>query len=118
MKRILTLLLSCLLCLCLVGCAKAVSGTYKLDYITTDGVRVSPSTLGLNMSFELLEDGIGTATYGPATVDLTWVEEGNELLISSENQELRFSRDGNTLVLHDDGTMLFFTLAEEEKEDK
>ncbi|MBQ1411488.1 MAG: hypothetical protein IIY94_09450 [Oscillospiraceae bacterium] len=117
MKRITTLFLALLLCFSLAGCSKTVGGIYKLDYITTDGVRLPPSNLGMNISFELLEDGIGTATYGATTLNITWAEDGDEVVVKSEDRSLRFSHDGENLILHSDGTILFFVPQETEEEE-
>ena len=117
MKRLIILLAAAMLLL-LAGCSKAVGGSYRLEYITSDGVRLPPSNLGMNISFELSEDGIGTAVYGSTPMDITWVEEGSEVVVTSPYAELRFSRDGDNLILHDNGTLLFFTPVEEEEDDK
>ena len=117
MKRILTLAVILILLLTLVGCSDDVGGSYQLEYITSDGVRMSPSTFGMNIYFELSEDGIGTATYGGTTVDITWIDEDNEVVITSQHETLRFTRDGSNLVLHSDGTLLFFVREEEEEDD-
>ncbi len=117
MKQILALFFALTICLSLTGCSDAVGGTYRLDYATADGVRLPPSKFGMNISFTLEEDGIGTATYSGTTTNLTWAEEGSEVVVTNDNKELRFYRDGKNLVLHDNGTMLFFVLEEEEEED-
>ena len=62
MKRMITLLLCAALLLSLAGCAKAAGGSYKLEYITADGLRIPPGGFGLNISFELDSDGVGTAS--------------------------------------------------------
>lgn len=108
MRRFLRILTAALLLLCLTACAHSVNGSYKLSYITFDGLRVSPSGYGLNISFELTEDGVGSASYSGTTVDISWVEDGDEILVTGPMGELRFARDGEKLVLHDEGTMLFF----------
>lgn len=117
MKRILTILLALMLCFCLSACSKEVGGVYKLEYITTDGVRISPSSLGMNISFAFSEDGTGTATYSGQTLAITWAEDDDGLLVTGPHEELHFSWDGSTLVMHDEGSMLFFTHVEEEEED-
>lgn len=117
MKRMLVLLLSMILCFCLMGCSNAVGGTYKLEYSVANGVRIPPSNVGMNITFELNEDGSGTALYGADTQVITWVEDGSTVVVSGSNGELRFSKDGENLVLHDEGTMLFFMLQEEEETD-
>ena len=117
MKKIMALFFALTICLSLVGCSKAVGGTYKLEYITADGVRLPPSNFGMNISFDLEEDGVGTATYGITTQDITWAEDGSEVVLTSAEKELRLYRDGKNLILHDEGTMLFFTLEDEEEEE-
>lgn len=118
MKRILIVTLSLLLCLSLAGCSKSVGGTYKLEYITSDGVRLPPSNLGLNITFELDEDGIGSAEYGSTSLTITWAEDGNDVVVRSQDKELRFSRDGKKLILHDEGTILYFVPEETEEEEE
>lgn len=117
MKRILALSFALIACLTLAGCSKDVGGTYRLDYATADGVRISTSNLGITTSFTLEEDGVGTATYSGTTMGITWAEDGNEVVVTNNKKELRFYRDGKNLVLHDNGTMLFFALEEEEEDD-
>ena len=117
MKRILTIFLVLLLCFSLSACSRDVSGVYKLEYITTDGVRISPSTLGMNISFTFSEDGTGIATYSGQALDITWAEEDDGLLVTGPYETLHFAWDGSTLVLHDEGSRLFFTHVEEEDED-
>ena len=117
MKRILVLFLAFMLCCSLSGCSKSVGGSYNLEYITADGVRIPPSNLGMNISFELDEDGNGTASYGSTDLDITWLEEGNEIVVRSQDKELRFSRDGKNLILHDEGTILYFAPVEEEEDE-
>ena len=117
MKRVLCLLLATVLCLFFTACSKGVGGSYQLEYITTDGVRLPPSNLGMNISFELQEDGVGSASYGSTTVKITWAEDGNEIVVKSDDSELRFSRDGEKLILHDEGTILYFVPETEAEED-
>lgn len=117
MKRVFILLLATVLCLSITACSKGVGGSYQLEYITTDGVRLPSSKLNLNISFELLEDGAGSASYGSTTVKITWAEEGNKIVVKSSDAELRFSRDGKKLTLHDEGTILYFVAATEAEED-
>ena len=111
--RLLCLLLAAALALGLAGCSRAVGGKYKLEYITADGVRMTPGTFGMVISFELDEDGVGTAVYGPDVLDITWDLDGGEVVLTGENGELRLTRDGSGLVLHSEGTMLFFTPVED-----
>ena len=117
MKRMMILLLILVLCFSLASCSKAVGGTYKLEYCTSKGVRFPPSNLGINISFELNEDGSGSATFGAAEQEITWVEDGGTVVMNSADKTLEFSKDGENLVLHDEGTMLFFMLQEEEEND-
>ena len=117
MKRILILCLAVLFCFNFASCSKTVGGSYKLEYITTDGVRLPPSNLGMNISFELSEDGIGKASYGSTNLDITWAEDGSDVVVRSQEKELRFSRDGKNLILHDKGTILYFVPVEEEEEE-
>ena len=104
-----------ILCLMLASCAKAGSGVYKLDYYTADGVRMDPATFHISISFTLSEDGTGSASYDGTSVDINWIEEGSEVIVTGPNGELRFTQDGKTLILHDEGTILFFNPVEEEE---
>ena len=116
MKRYWLMMPVLFLCLTLASCAKAGSGVYKLAYYTADGVRMDPATFGISISFTLSEDGTGSASYVGNSVAITWIEEGSEVLVTGPNGELRFAQDGETLILHDEGTILFFTPVEEEEE--
>ena len=114
MKRFGILLLVAALVFCLAGCARAAGGQYKLDYITADGVRLSPGGLGMNITLDLQEDGVGTATYSGSPQDITWTDEGGTVVITGQRGVLEFTKDGKALVLHSEGTLLFFTPVEEE----
>ena len=114
MKKILALLLTAALLLALTGCSRSVGGVYKLEYITAEGLRMNSSGFGMNVTLELSEDGVGTATYSGTRLDITWTEEGGTVILTGPNGELRLSKDVKALVLHSEGTMLFFTPVEEE----
>lgn len=115
MKRMIGLLLAAFLLLGLAGCAKAAGGSYRLEYITADGIRMTPSSFGMNISLELEEDGVGTAVYSGTTLDITWTDEGSTVVVEGPNGTLSFTKDGSNLILHDEGTLLFFTSVEEEE---
>ena len=112
MRRLFALLLCAALLLALTGCSKAAGGSYKLEYITADGVRMLPSSFGMNISLDLEEDGVGTANYSGTVMDITWTDEGKTVLVTGPKGELEFRKDGKNLILHDNGTLLFFTLVE------
>lgn len=114
MKRILILLLCAALLLSLTACSKAAGGAYKLEYITADGMRFAPSSFGMNITFELDSDGIGTANYSGTVMEITWTDEGGTVVVTGDNGVLEFTKDGKALVLHDEGTLLFFTPVEDE----
>ena len=114
MKRILSLLLCAVLLLALTGCTRAVGGEYRLDYITADGVRMTPSTFGMNISFTLEEEGQGTAVYNGTPVEITWEDEGGTVTLTGPNGVLEFSKNGRTLILHSEGTLMFFNPVEED----
>ena len=114
MKRTIIALLLLALLATLTGCSRDVGGKYKLEYITADGERMNPAGFGMNITFELAEDGVGTAVYGGTSLDITWVEDGGDVVLTSGEKELRLTRDGKDLILHDEGTLLFFTPVEEE----
>ena len=114
MKRLLTLLLCAALLLSLTACSKAAGGSYKLEYITADGMRIPPGGFGLNISFELNADGVGTATYGGTVLDISWADKGGSVEITGPNGVLEFTKDGESLILHADGTLLFFNPVEED----
>lgn len=116
MKRILSLLVCAALLLALTGCARAAGGAYKLDYITADGMRMSPGTYGMNISFELDEEGRGTATYGGSTVEVKWEDDGSTVTLTGPNGVLEFSKSGKSLILHSEGTLLFFNPVEEDED--
>lgn len=114
MKRILSLLLCAVLLLALTGCKRAAGGAYKLDYITADGVRMTPSTFGMSISFTLEEEGQGTAVYNGSPMEIIWEDEGGKVTLTSPNGVLEFSKSGKTLILHSEGTLMFFTPVEED----
>lgn len=114
MKRATALLLAAMMILTLAGCAKAAGGSYKLAYITADGIRMSPSSFGMNITLELEEDGVGTANYSGTVKDITWTDEGGKVVVEGPEGTLVFSKDGKKLILHSEGTLLFFEPVEEE----
>lgn len=115
MKRILALLLCALLFLGLVGCSRAAGGSYFLDYMTADGYRMKPSLFSMNITLELEEDGVGTANYNGTVLDITWTDTGKAVIVTGPNGELEFGKDGKKLILHDEGTILYFSPVEEDE---
>ena len=114
MKRGFALLLAVILLLSLVGCARAAGGSYFLDYITADGYRMKPSLFSMSITMELEEDGVGTANYNGTEMEITWTDTGRAVIVTGPNGELEFSKDGKKLILHDAGTILYFSPVEEE----
>ena len=115
MKRIGLLLLAAVLAFSLVGCSKAACGKYKLEYITADGLRLAPGGFSLNITMDLQEDGVGIAYYSGSPEDITWTDEGGTVFVTgNRGVVLEFTKDGDSLVLHDEGVLLFFTPVEEE----
>ena len=115
MKQVFLVLLCGLLILILSGCSGAVGGIYKLDHATADGLRLSPDSYGVNVKIELKDDGAGTATYGGATLDVTWEEDDDTVTVTGPNGTLEFTKQGKSLILHDEGTMLFFEPKQEKE---
>ena len=113
MKRIFALLLTAILLLTLVGCARAAGGSYFLDYITADGYRMKASLFSMSITLDLEDDGVGTANYNGTVLDVTWTDTGRKVIVTGPDGELVFSKDGKNLILHDDGTILFFSPVEE-----
>ena len=117
MKRILALLLCALLFLGLLGCSRAAGGSYFLDYMTADGYRMKPSLFSMSVTLDLEEDGVGTANYNGTVLGITWTDTGRTVIVSGPTKELTFSKDGDKLILHSEGTILYFSPVEEEGED-
>lgn len=114
MKRIACVLLILALLVTLTACSKAVGGTYELSRATFDGKAVNPANLSMNMRFTLEPNGIGTARYNTRTVDITWSDNGSTVEITGPNGVLELTKDGKSLILHDEGTLLFFNPVEED----
>lgn len=114
MKRLIPLLLAAAMLLTLAGCSRAVGGVYKLDYITADGMRFSPSSFGMNITLRLEKDGTGTADYAGALREITWTDKGGTLELEGPDGKLSFTKEGKSLLLHSDGTLLFFNPLEED----
>ena len=115
MKRILLALLCGALAFALGGCADSVGGVYKLDHATANGLRLSPESYGIRIQLQLEDNGVGTATYDAATLNVTWEEDDGTVTLTGPNGVLEFTKHGNSLILHDDGTMLFFEPVQAEK---
>ena len=114
MKRVIALLLAAVLLLTLVGCARAAGGSYFLDYITADGYRMKASLFSMSITLDLEEDGVGTANYNGTVLDVTWTDTGRKVIVTGPDGELEFTKDGKNLILHDEGTILFFSPVEED----
>ena len=114
MRRFRALLLAALLLLTLTGCARAAGGSYRLDYITANGLRMPPGGFGLHVSFNLEEDGVGTGSFGGDVVDITWTDEGSTVVVEGPRGTLEFTKDGKSLVLQSPGTLMFFNPVEED----
>ena len=114
MKRLIPLLLAAAMLLTLAGCSRAVGGDYKLDYITADGMRFSPSSFGMNITLSREKDGTGTANYAGALREITWTEKGGTVELDGPDGKLSFTREGKSLLLHSNGTILFFNPVEED----
>ena len=114
MKRVIALLLAAVLLLTLAGCARAAGGSYFLDYITADGYRMKASLFSMSITLELEEDGVGTANYNGTVLDVTWTDTGRKVIVTGPDGELEFTKDGKNLILHDEGTILFFAPVEED----
>ena len=114
MKRLIPLLLAAAMLLGLAGCSRAVGGDYKLEYITADGMRFSPSSFGMNITLHLEKDGTGTADYSGARREITWDDKGGTVELDGPDGKLSFTKEGKSLLLHSNGTVLFFNPVEEE----
>lgn len=115
MRKKLRLLIPLLALLVLLsGCARAVGGSYTLTYGTAEGLRFSPGSLGIHISLELGEDGVGTANYNGTEMEVTWSDQGGSILLEGKNGQLSFVKDGKDLILHEDGISLYLTPVEEE----
>ena len=114
MRRFGVFLLCAALLLTLAGCSKAAGGSYKLEYITADGMRIPPGGFGMSIYLNLEEEGRGTATYSDTTLDITWEDNGSTVTVTGPNGVLKFTQDGKSLILHDEGTLLFFKPIEED----
>ena len=100
----------------LAGCSGAVGGSYRLSKTTGDGYSISPSDLGMNISFTLESDGTGRAVYNSTELDITWSQDGKTvtLMDKDEKKVLELTVSGGNLILYDEGTALVF----ERQEDK
>lgn len=109
MKRLAAVLLAGLLILSLFsGCAKQSGGTYILDRVTTEGKRIRPSELNLNIRFTLENDGTGNGSFNGTYRNFTWTENSDSVTITGNGGTLNFTKDGKELLLHDSGTILCF----------
>ena len=115
MKRLRLLMSLLALLVLLTGCTRAVGGRYEMSYGTADGLRFTPSSLGIRISLELNEDGLGTASYNGAVMDITWSEKGGTVLVESKHGTLEFQKSGDDLILHEKGVSLYLNPVEEEE---
>ena len=116
MRRGAALLLAAILLLSLTGCARSAGGSYYLEYMTADGYRMKPNLFSMNITLELEEDGTGVANYNGTQLEITWTDEGSTVVMNGPNGELEFSKDGDKLILHDEGTILYFSPVEEDED--
>lgn len=112
MKKALALILALvLMSVCLMACGESkpsepveVPGTWNLTGAKANGIKVSASSLGFEMSFTFNEDGTAAMTYEGETTDgLNWELVGDVVKLSTYGIDLYdFQFDGYTLTLHED----------------
>ena len=113
MKKTLAIMLAVvLLAVCFAACSGepkstepvTIPGTWNLSKAKADGMTVSASQLGFEMSFTFNEDGSASMTYeGDTTDGLTWEMDGDVLKLGAYGISLYDMQfDGKTLTLHED----------------
>ena len=117
MKRLASVLVILALLLSLTACSKAAGGTYTLTKVTWDGVGAQPSMAGVNITFTLESNGVGTARYGNDSYEITWADNGATVTLELRGKTLELTKDGKNLILHDEGAILYFTPPKETEKD-
>lgn len=120
MKKILAIALATLLLLTLfAGCGKktgeyAAKGNYLCTSMTSAGLTLDPSAMGLDITLILNNDGTGTLKFAGEETEpeaLTWKEEdGDTLSFTIGNETISGSYDGKAVTINmEEDYILVFT---------
>ncbi|MDO4483354.1 MAG: hypothetical protein Q4C54_02620 [Clostridia bacterium] len=110
MKKLVSVLLAVMMLLCTVAAvAEGVPGVWYLNTISASGAAMNPGDLGMEMSFDLKEDGTGAATVMGESADCSWAEADGKVTVTIGDSVQEFTVDGDTLVMEEEGTSLIFT---------
>ena len=122
MKKLISLfLVLCMACMLIPAMAdESVVGTWYLKDITMGDQVISPSLLGMSMSFEFKEDGTLTilTSYGdePETDTGAWTQDGAAVTITGEgedgSQSFTLQLADGVLSMEQDGSLMNFTQEE------
>lgn len=119
MKKIVTILMATLLCVCslmIVGCSN-VAGTYKFKSLSSsDGgieinVEVGEKYNGVTITedfvvLELHDDGTCKLTAYNQTLTGVWTIEGNKITVTTDGDDSIFVKKGRKLTMVEDGTTI------------
>lgn len=94
-----------------VACGEAsAAGSYTCTSMTTEGMTLDPSALGLEVTLTLNEDGTGAMSFGTESIsELTWKQNGNSIDLTVDGETETATLDGDTITLSEDGAELVFT---------
>ena len=106
MKKLLTILVASILCICCVGLAacNTAAGTYKIKSMTTAGitVEVGEKLDADYIKLELEKDGVAKMTtktlLGSVVKEGTWEQKGKTVTITIGDEPQEYTLDGDTLT--------------------
>lgn len=110
------LILSMLLSAVAMAEAAAVTGTWYLVEIQTDGNSISPSDFGMSMTIELKDGGVAlvTSSMDGETSEGTWEANGDTVTVTVEGSPLAFTLADGKLTADDSGMVMVFSQEEPE----
>jgi len=104
------MVLALMLCLNVFGQALAAdyTGTWHLQQVEAEGLRLSAADLGLDITLVLEEGGRGLMSFEDEEEAIDWRLEGDSITLIMEDDEGELAIQGDTLVLDDGGTLMIF----------
>lgn len=109
MKKLFAVAIALAMLLSSMALAEAADfvGIWYLNELEMEGTLISPATMGIEMTFELKDDGTVTATSSQGGEDEvqegTWAVEGEDVVVTLEDQPSTFVLEDGNLVNDSDG---------------
>lgn len=103
MKKLVSLLLVLALALgCAAASADDVTGTWYATSVSSGGITVDPSSIGMEMTLTLEADGTASMAAMGESMSGTWTMDGSTVTVTLEGTSQPFAYDGNSLSYSED----------------